>query len=439
MNILLFCLLALTLKYSIAQRLNMETSLASLALKDLLKIFIDINDDTEIIDFGGDVSFSNLLNGGKIPFSVRKSRNVSQFKVGKSAIITFDSLDLLKSFNSEVILTNNYPKSFKFIVFCQQATVEEIAGLQNSMILQYQYFLINEKSSLKLMTFVWYTQLACNVPQLIEVNRFLKATRKWMTRTFTVEKFNNFHGCRLVFGIKFSNPAFMYELQNDGSGFIYEGYHINILFTLEKQLNFSLDFNPQKLKVFKYYKEHLKVDLFVQVQSIAYYPRVYGNFFFTRPYLFESELMAVPPGENLTSYEKMLLPFDEHVWSLIITTFASGFITIMVLQCTRVSVRNFVIGRYVRTPTLNMFAAIFGVAQAVAPGRNFSRFLTITFSLFCLVIRTAYQGKMFEFMQKDMKKTDISSLEELIQKNFTFYVDATFFKENDKDMDLIKQ
>lgn len=58
----------------------------------------------------------------------------------------------------------------------------------------------------------------------------------------------------------------------------------------------------------------------------------------------------------------------------------------------------------------------------ILPGRNFARYLLTCFILFCLVLRTAYQGKQFEFLQKDMRPADVATIDEMIDKNFTFYV-----------------
>lgn len=62
---------------------------------------------------------------------------------------------------------------------------------------------------------------------------------------------------------------------------------------------------------------------------------------------------------------------------------------------------------------------MFGSGLRVLPGRNFARFLLLSFVLFCLVIRTAYQGKQFEFIQKDMQKGNIKTIEQMIESNFT--------------------
>lgn len=44
------------------------------------------------------------------------------------------------------------------------------------------------------------------------------------------------------------------------------------------------------------------------------------------------------------------------------------------------------------------------------------------FLLFSLVMRTAYQSKQFDFMLRDMRPHDVETIEEMIENNFTFYV-----------------
>lgn len=114
--------------------------------------------------------------------------------------------------------------------------------------------------------------------------------------------------------------------------------------------------------------------------------------------------IMVPPGESYTSFEKVFLPFKDEVWIWIIITFAAVFITIFVLYLTPKYVQNFVFGRNVTTPSLNVWIAFCGLGQTT---RNFAGFLLMSFILFSLIIRTAYQGKSFEFLQKDTRKRGV--------------------------------
>lgn len=53
-------------------------------------------------------------------------------------------------------------------------------------------------------------------------------------------------------------------------------------------------------------------------------------------------------------------------------------------------------------------------------------------------IRTGYQGKNFEMLQTAMRKKPVQSIEEMIERNYTFYVQKGFFKLH-KDMDLVQR
>lgn len=72
------------------------------------------------------------------------------------------------------------------------------------------------------------------------------------------------------------------------------------------------------------------------------------------------------------------------------------------------------------------------------PGRNFARFILMLYILFCLVVRTAYQGKQFEFMSKEMRRPDVKTLDEFIRENFTLFVNSKNIEEY-VSMEFIKR
>lgn len=131
--------------------------------------------------------------------------------------------------------------------------------------------------------------------------------------------------------------------------------------------------------------------------------------------------MAVPPGEGYDSYEKLILPFDAATWFWLMFTFGFVFATIFIVRLNK-TVEHFVIGRFVSTPVLNVVRVFFGVSQIQTPGRNFARYVLMTIILFSLVIRTGYQGVMFELLQKEVRKPTVASIEEMIEQNFTFHM-----------------
>lgn len=52
--------------------------------------------------------------------------------------------------------------------------------------------------------------------------------------------------------------------------------------------------------------------------------------------------------------------------------------------------------------------------------------------IFFLVMRSAYQGSLYRFLQTDKVNPAVKSLDEMIEKDFKFYIESSFY-------DLIEQ
>jgi len=127
---------------------------------------------------------------------------------------------------------------------------------------------------------------------------------------------------------------------------------------------------------------------------------------------------CVTYGRKYDPFEKMILPFDDVTWYLLIISFLTGFATILILYRCPPTQQKFVFGTQISSPSLNLMQIFFGIALNRIPGRNFARFLLIIFTMFCLVIRTAYQGKMFEFITSDVRKPTANNIQEMFDMKF---------------------
>lgn len=412
----------------------------SCPFRNVLKSLSKSSKDILIIDFVGDDRSTTeqiLKSSAKenFPIKVKNLDSVARNELKNSAVLSFKSVERLKTFNRKVSLTNKYPTPLQFFIIIRSATISEITTLDDTSVLKYQYFMIEDEVAIRLMTFIWYTSEHCNVPQLIEVNSFDKNLGKWESSTFTISKFENFHGCCLLIGVVVQYPALMYNWTT-GPNFEYSGFHFDMLKDFASALNFNLLLNPV-MNDQSFYFKNLSSDLFLFHMVI--WNALKGQSFISQPYIFEDELLAVPPGEDYSVYEKLYVPFDKITWILIVFTFFAAFLTIFLLLFTKRNFRDFVIGKDVRTPSLNVLTAFFGISQVKLPSRNFSRFLLMMFIIQCLIIRTAYQGKLFEIMQKELKKPQIASIEEAIKKDFTFHLASGFLKAFDNSMDFIQR
>ena len=118
----------------------------------------------------------------------------------------------------------------------------------------------------------------------------------------------------------------------------------------------------------------------------------------------------------------MLLPFDKETWIGLTAIFLSGIITISIINRFPQKIRDLVFGKNIGLPSLNFFLAFFGEAQKRSPDGTYARLIWIFFIFYCLVIRTCYQGKLFEFTTTAVRKPEYQTLDDLRNENFTLYV-----------------
>lgn len=130
---------------------------------------------------------------------------------------------------------------------------------------------------------------------------------------------------------------------------------------------------------------------------------------------------SVPPGEPYTLLEKMFLMFDASVWIAIIVTFFIGFVTIQIINLLSRKVQNFVYGRDIQSPTMNLLNVFLCGGQFKVPRRNFARFLLVLFIVYSLIIRTCYQSTLFKLLQADVRKPEVKMIAELYDRGFTLY------------------
>lgn len=295
------------------------------------------------------------------------------------------------------------------------------------------YFIVEEEEFIKLKTFVWFLPGKCTELNLIEINSFSKKENVWKNSHFTIKKFTNFHGCNIP--IEGTSQRFTSDVLTL-YGLLDGLLPVEKFAALEKLLNTTLsvwkkvvnvlevDLNFAHVSGFESFDEYERnKDFRVNFNLVDQIDAKDSLILYSHPLAYRSIYFSIPVGIKYTGFEKLILPFDDDVWILILLTFFCAFCTIFFSRFLKVKIRNFIIGQYIHTLTLNVCMIVVGISQNTLPGRNFARFLTMVFILYCLIMRTAWQGKMFEFLQKDMRKPEVKSIEEMIEKNFTFYMD----------------
>jgi hypothetical protein len=134
--------------------------------------------------------------------------------------------------------------------------------------------------------------------------------------------------------------------------------------------------------------------------------------------------LTFPPskGAPYSQFEKMFMMFDMDVWISIAITFGVGLVIIQIVNVCCEEIQNLVFGEGVRDPTLNFFRTVFGIGQMHLPQKSFARFLLMMFIILCLILRTCHQSMLYDLMQKDLRHAEIETIEEAIDKGYTFYL-----------------
>lgn len=127
-------------------------------------------------------------------------------------------------------------------------------------------------------------------------------------------------------------------------------------------------------------------------------------------------VLRVTRDRKFTPMEKLIKPFDLETWIVLISTLVIALIVILILKTMPIFVYKFVCGSRNHDPILQLVEIFFGIGVLQTPGRNFARFMFMMFTILCLVIRTAYQSKMFDFLQYDVKQPIATSIQEVIDK-----------------------
>ncbi|CAO1394437.1 unnamed protein product [Diamesa hyperborea] len=136
----------------------------------------------------------------------------------------------------------------------------------------------------------------------------------------------------------------------------------------------------------------------------------------------------IPPGRQITSLEKLIKPFGPILWKAVIILLIISFLIVTVIGFFSITIQNFVFGRNVRAPSLNIINVFFGGSLVQTPTRNFARTILCFFMLFCLIIRSSYQGALFQYMQMDSRTPVKENIHEMIEAGYHFYMYKNAFE-----------
>lgn len=227
----------------------------------------------------------------------------SVIKLHGPSLVLFDSAKNFEDIAVTIVWQTRESQRLRHLVYFPNATHEFInETIKDGFIIDYVGFLMDEsEKSIKLVAAFMFTEAKCRVLQLVNINHFDGRVMKWESDNFYPQKYQNFYGCLMT---------------QFRSSWIVQIFDV-ALTEISSILNFDLQFqiHERKLKISLHEFRLLRLFDFYQEQ-----PDVgEEDFIFTMVFYSAEVYFLLPPGEPLTSLEKLLSPFDETIWILIAT------------------------------------------------------------------------------------------------------------------------
>lgn len=279
-------------------------------------------------------------------------------------------------------------------------------------------------------TFAPFSNKQCNKTKPKLINEFKNSKFVNGVEDFFPQKMENLHKCSIRVSISNnSEPFSIVEYSPEGNLKI-TGQDIDFIHALAENMNFRINYSfvgpvgfffengssDGPLRALLDGNADFSVSTwFLKIHRLKYFDS-------STSYISESIRFIVPPGTEFTAFEKIVFPFQLSLWILILTCFVIAIVVIFVVKRRPMKVQNFVFGAKVKHPYLNILIGFIGETQRVTPRRNFARFMLMMFLMYSLVIRSLYQGSFFKLMQSNKQHKKVQSVEEMIKKNFKFYV-----------------
>lgn len=230
---------------------------------------------------------------------------------------------------------------------------------------------------------------------------------KWWTRNF-IQKYEHFNDCAFVVQ---ANNNLSFHVMNDMEQNDFRGVFGGILNLFAKKHRAIVD------RTIKYLNGGILLPIEISVHFSFEY-RDSKMCYHLTPSVYQHEVVFMIVKETkLTQEKKLILPFDTPTWCLIIASISLGYFSIFIIYLLPLSVKHVAFDSNNKTPSLNLTKIFFGISLTVLPRNYFARLLFIMFTFYCLIIRTAYQSKMYDFLQYDIRPSRAETVQEVLSKN----------------------
>lgn len=314
-----------------------------------------------------------------------------KFKLANSAVFFVERAFYAIQLNEQINMTNSgYLKFQHVIVILKKENIDYFLKEQSffiqhdemtfKVVSHHEIFFYSNgiDATYKIATTRRFTSNCSTI--LEEINEFNLNNQSWKNDNFGLIETTHFNGCPFK---RYSDTA-DHVLKLKLNDLYYDFYEI-----LGSKLNVTILENQKFNRKFP----------IIDTLKIAEESDVGHRFIYK--FIEVKVTLIIHVGEEYNSYEKFYLPFDVGTWICCGIVFGSAFLIIFIINRTKNNrIQEIVYGLRVQHPGFNIVIAFFGESQNIVPTRSFGRFILIMFVIFCLIIRTAYQGVQFDLMYK---------------------------------------
>jgi hypothetical protein len=358
----------------------------------------DISSILSAINMNSNLSKITLEN-------VEKPSVIQSFKAN-AAIISVDSVEKFLTFELK-----NVQRSGKFLIFFTKEMSATEKDLETILTKLWQLNIVNvgvlieSDDVIELKTFWPFGLGRCGDTTPRSINEYVKNVGKWKTLNFFPQKLKNLHNCMIKFGAFVSIPTVMLK----ATGNEVYGSEADMIHNIGKIMKFTANYSIFPIESGVVDENGTATGLMKEVMDKkvdavhGFLSLLYSRAKYLSPSKAFAEVplaMVIPPGDLVPPFEKLFYPFTKEVWYMVVAMYAIVFFIIAMLKIFSKTAYNFLIGRNIRNPYLSMLIVCLGFTQPKLPNRNFSRFTLMNFMLFWLVVRTCYQGILFNLLKK---------------------------------------
>jgi hypothetical protein len=389
----------------------------------------------DVIVYGNETSRLEKIGNGigksiRIPYRYRKLDKQADealifLKLDRPAVFLLDSWFEYIQFLSQASAKKNQGLNFLYYVENQLYMPNALGGNstfmeRHSEMFQHfpqfysDYFLNVNESLITLTTYDKFSPPNCNETHLIEMNEFSQTKGKWKSANFVKKKFVNLNQCEIVADMLYpQNLALQVDFNAERNATTFRGYVIKFNEIISEKMNFTFKCNPVKMVV----SDNPKVfyDIAYKVTGIG--AMIYEVYSFRHLTKHEGrrdstdlEVQAIlNAGKSCFAFPTCSLVVAHWIidnvgrdfWTDMDVCFEHGEKVRFWFESQDAVAEHDVSLMLILEQESDKFRpsyVVFGGGLFILPRRNFARFNLMLFILFCLVIRTAYQGVQFTMM-----------------------------------------